>query len=74
MRHVLGFMSAAVLAVILASGCADSPKMGMPCDNCKFRVADTKGQPPKLFCKVDGKEVDCRKSPAECPECAKMTK
>jgi hypothetical protein len=61
----------AVLALGALAGCASSGGSSMPCEGCKFAVPDGKAQPPKHYCVVNGKQVDCRKSPAECPECAK---
>ena len=74
---------AAVAAIMMVAvvGCARDEKptsapaaTGMPCERCKFGVSDQKASPPRHYCKIDGKTVDCRKTPAECPECAKMTK
>ncbi len=70
MANLLKATLAAILAIGIA-GCANMAGSGMPCASCKFGVADQKAQPPKHFCMVEGKQVDCRKSPAECPECAK---
>ena len=72
---------AAILSVAVI-GCATDEKKStskpaassMPCERCKFGVSDQKASPPKHYCKVDGKTVDCRKTPPECAECAKMTK
>lgn len=70
MSWMLKAMSVVVLSVAFV-GCASSPSSSMPCASCKFGVADQKASPPKHYCMVDGKEVDCRKTPAGCPECAK---
>jgi hypothetical protein len=64
-------LSGAILAPGLPAGCAGSGGSGMPCGNCRFAVADRKGQPPEHSCVVNGRQVDCRKSPPECPECAR---
>jgi hypothetical protein len=64
----------AFLAAALATGCASSSSSGMTCEHCKFAVPDKKTDPPKLYCVIDGKKVDCRKTPADCPDCAKMMK
>lgn len=67
MMKAIGVMA---LSAVFA-GCASGPSSSMPCASCKFGVSDKKTDPPKHFCVVDGKQVDCRKSPSECPECAK---
>lgn len=74
MRQAWVLFSAAFLALVLVSGCASGPSSGKTCDQCRFAVPDKKTDPPKKYCVVDGKQVDCRKAPAECPECAKMMK
>lgn len=66
-RRVL--ITVASLAMAVLASCTMGPKSGLPCDDCRFGVATQKAQPPRVFCVVNGKEVDCRKSPAECPEC-----
>ncbi len=62
---------AATLVLGVAAGCAGVSKAGLPCENCRFGVPDRKGEPPKIYCLVEGKSVDCRKNPPECPECKK---
>ncbi len=59
------------LAMAVLASCSMS-KSGMPCDDCRFGVSAQKAQPPRIFCAVNGKEVDCRKSPPECPECVPL--
>ena len=60
-----------MLAVGIA-GCAGAAKSGMPCERCRYGVQSVgKAQPPRIFCVVDGKEVDCRKNPEACPDCRK---
>ena len=65
----------ASLAVILASviGCASTGGAGSdPCASCTYGyVAVKKTTERHSFCVVNGKQVDCTKSPAECPTCAK---
>jgi hypothetical protein len=70
MRQVFGWASAVVMAVVL-SGCATTEFKG-PCGNCTYGYATVKKSTERhAFCVVNGKQVDCTKSPAECPECAK---
>lgn len=70
MRRMWAWAAALVFAVALA-GCAGPAKSGMPCESCKFGVADKKASPPKWYCVVDGKEVDCRANPQACAMCKK---
>ena len=70
MATLLKASLALVLAIGLA-GCANTGASSMPCASCKFGVPDKKTDPVKHSCMIEGKQVDCRKSPAECPECAK---
>ena len=70
MRTLIGWMMAGVAAVILA-GCATSGGSNLPCESCKFGVADKKASPPKIYCVVDGKQVDCMSNPGACPGCKK---
>ena len=69
MSGMMKVFGAAVLAAFV--GCASSPSAAGPCASCKFGVSDQKASPPGHFCQIDGKKVDCTKSPAACPECAK---
>lgn len=63
------------LAVILAmglAGCAGVGSGGAPCANCSYAyVPAHKNVEGRAFCEINGKKVDCKKTPAECPECAK---
>ena len=76
MKCISTWVTVALLAAALtgcASGQAQPAASGMPCENCKYGVRSVgKALPVRVFCVVDGKEVDCRKTPAECPECKKM--
>lgn len=75
MRQVLGLISTAILAVVFASGCASAPSGAGPCASCVQGVTTVKKTTERhWFCVVNGKQVDCTKNPAECPECAKMIK
>lgn len=67
-------LAAAVLAALAACGGGGTDTRaasGSPCARCKYGVSDQKASPPAVYCMVEGKKVDCRKNPAECPECAK---
>ncbi len=72
MRQLLSVAMATVLAIGLA-GCASTSTSSAPCANCKWSAKNSQGPAgdPKLGCVVDGKTVDCKTSPPECPECAK---
>lgn len=75
MRRVIGWASAFVVAVALASCSGAEMRSGLPCERCTYGVAkDGKAKPPVWRCVVDGKEIDCAKDPSGCPTCAKMTK
>ena len=66
---------AVVVAVVALAGCAGAGKSGLPCEDCRYGVQSVgKAQPPRIFCVVNGKEVDCRKDPSGCQECAKSMK
>ena len=66
MRRLMGLALMGFMAA-----CTTSQTGGMPCESCKFGVADMKAQPPKHFCRVDGKEIDCKTNPEACPGCKK---
>ena len=72
MRQLLSVAMATVLAIGLA-GCASTSTSSAPCASCKWSAKNSQGPAgdPKLGCVVDGKTVDCKTSPPECPECAK---
>jgi uncharacterized lipoprotein YbaY len=72
MRQILSMAIGAVLAIALA-GCASTSTSNAPCASCKWSAKNSQGPAgdPKLGCVVDGKTVDCKKTPPECPECAK---
>lgn len=72
MRTFLGWTSALVLAIALA-GCTSAPPSSAPCSSCKWSARNFQGPSgdPFLGCIVNGKKVDCKKTPPECPECAK---
>lgn len=74
MRRVLGWTCAAVLAVILA-GCTSTGHSEGACESCTYAYMPVKKSVERrTVCMKDGKVYDCTKSPAECPECAKMQK
>ncbi len=57
------------LAVAMA-GCASTGST--PCESCDYGfVPVKKDMERQVWCYVDGKKVDCKKNPAECPSCAK---
>lgn len=59
------------LAATLA-GCAGTSTASRPCASCTNRVVlEGKHYEVHSVCAVNGKEVDCTKSPAECPMCVK---
>jgi hypothetical protein len=72
MRHIVSISMVVVVALGLA-GCASTPPASSPCGSCKWSARNTQGPAgdPVVYCVVDGKKMDCRKSPPECPECAK---
>ncbi|HXG60073.1 MAG TPA: hypothetical protein VNO22_01755 [Planctomycetota bacterium] len=69
MKGIRGIVGVGLLALL--AGCASAARAGLPCEQCRFGVPDRKANPPKIYCVVEGKSVDCRKNPPECPECAK---
>jgi hypothetical protein len=73
MRRILGWSLVAVMAVALA-GCATEKGHSSkdPCADCTYAyVPAGKQTNRKAVCVVNGKLMDCTKSPPECPECAK---
>jgi hypothetical protein len=49
----------------------------MPCETCKYRSDPNKNPHdphPFTYCIIEGKEVDCRKDPPDCPECARKAR
>ncbi len=73
MRRVLGWAAAAVLAIAFA-GCSSPPQPSwFPCQKCHYRV-DAQSHDPhaRIYCVIEGREVDCKKNPPECPECRKI--
>ena len=71
MRRFLGWTAAAVLAVGMV-GCTNAGKSGEPCESCTYAYVPVKKTSERqTFCEVNGKRVDCKKNPPECPECAK---
>jgi hypothetical protein len=69
-------MSAILLLAVGFVGCAATGEpSNQPCASCVDGVATVKKHYEKhAFCVVNGKQVDCSKSPAECPNCAKAGK
>jgi hypothetical protein len=65
-------MAAAALLAVGFAGCASAPAGSGPCASCVDGVTTVKKTPERhSFCVVNGKQVDCTKNPAECPNCAK---
>ena len=73
--------TAALLALALA-GCATTGGAGAPCEKCDYgyvyvgkraelkKWCNPNAEKPTC-CIKEGKMLDCTKTPAECPECAK---
>lgn len=63
----------AVLALAVGFlGCASAPAGKEPCASCVDGVTTVRKTSERhSFCVVNGKQVDCTKNPAECPNCAK---
>ena len=71
MRRLMGWALAPMLAVALA-GCASTGGSTTPCESCDYGyVPLKKSMERQVWCYVDGKKVDCKKNPPECPACAK---
>jgi hypothetical protein len=77
MHRLSIWMCGGALALLLA-GCATTSS-GLPCESCDWGYRTVTEKPVKalplerrVFCVIDGKVVDCKKTPAECPECAKL--
>lgn len=71
MRRFLGWSAAGLIALALA-GCASTGGSATPCEKCDYGyVAVGKRYERRAWCIVDGKKMDCAKTPPECPECAK---
>lgn len=70
MRHFLS-VAMAVVVVIGLAGCASNGSSGTPCESCDYGyVPVKKSMERRVWCVKDGKTLDCKKSPPECPECA----
>lgn len=69
-------LSATLLLAVGFMGCQTSGgASNQPCASCVDGVATVKKSYEKhAFCVVNGKQVDCTKNPAECPNCAKAGK
>jgi len=71
MRRMTGWACNAVLAAVLA-GCASTGGSGLPCEQCDYGYVPVKKSVDRqVWCYADGKKLDCKKNPAECPDCAK---
>lgn len=74
MRQFLKWTALALLVMAFA-GCTGPQYTAAPCGGCKWGAKNTQGpmEDPVAYCVVEGKKVDCKKVPPECPECAKKT-
>jgi hypothetical protein len=75
MRRFLGWTLAGLMAFALA-GCASTGAGATPCEKCDYgyvAVGQRARFERRAWCLVDGKKMDCTKTPPECPECAKAT-
>jgi uncharacterized protein YceK len=74
MRQLLSVSMALVVAIGLA-GCSSNltpEQRGMPCSSCDYGYVPVgKHSERRVWCIKDGKTLDCKKSPPECPECAR---
>lgn len=70
MPRWMQWVCVSVLATILA-GCAGTGGSGTPCEQCDYGYSSKKRPDRDVWCFIDGKKVDCKKNPPECPECAK---
>jgi hypothetical protein len=74
MSRTFALLASAVLLAIVA-GCSSNPtpaEQGMPCNQCDNGYVPVKHTVDRrVWCIQDGKMLDCKKNPAECPECRK---
>lgn len=72
MHRILCFVLG-VLSVLLWDGCATSTPDQATCESCSYgyRRVSRRHTQTTVTCVIDGKIVDCKRNPAECPECAK---
>jgi len=72
-RLLMTLAAALVLAVGLAGCTSTAATTSTPCASCKWGAKNTQGpmNDPVKYCVYGGKQVDCTKTPPECPECAK---
>lgn len=72
MRRMMSVLAAMVLAIGFVGCARDAGTRGVPCEQCENGYVTTgKHTDRKVGCIANGKVVDCKKNPAECPECAK---
>jgi hypothetical protein len=71
----LAWLAAVTISLALVGGCASpSQQPWRPCETCRYRHdpnKDPHDPHPYAYCVINGMEVDCRKNPPECPECAR---
>ena len=67
-----GLLCACALISILGA-CTTTPSGWVPCENCRYsyRRVSRRHTETIVTCVIDGKAVDCKRNPAECPECSK---
>ncbi len=72
MHRFLSSICGLALFLFLVS-CAASTPGGIPCENCRYsyRRVSRRHTETMMTCVIEGKVVDCKRDPAECPECAK---
>jgi hypothetical protein len=71
MRTLAAFGTAVLLVVSVS--CANTRELEKPCAQCVEGVATVKKNVERrVFCVVNGRQVDCTKNPPECPKCAQM--
>lgn len=67
---------AAALVLAGSAGCSSNltpQERGMPCNECDYGyVPVRKTVERRVWCIKDGKTLDCKKTPAECPQCRRI--
>lgn len=75
MPRALGYF-AAVLLLATFAGCSSNltpEERGMPCNQCDYGYVPVKHTSERrVWCIKDGKTLDCKKTPAECPQCRRI--
>lgn len=72
MSRILSTLTAAIILAAFA-GCSSNltpEERGMPCNECDYGyVPVRKTMERRVWCIKDGKTLDCKRTPTECPEC-----